>query len=226
MSERRGARLYVLQVRPMATPEARQLARDLEHVEREAFLCRSNIALGHGSYEGIRDIVWVDRPQLGGNVGREIVRAVSDLNDELSAAHRPYLLIGPGRWGTADPTLGVPVLWTDISGARVIIETPIGLRRVEPSQGTHFFRNITAAHVGYITVEDREGSELDRGWLERAWRATRDGSGGHESVRHIELEGPLGVHIDGRRGQAAVLKSASALQRPDSLPPPAFGLEQ
>jgi hypothetical protein len=204
----------------MATPEQRQLTRDLADVDAQAFLCRSDVALGHGSYDGIRDIVWVERERLDASIGRDISRRLGKLNAELKKAQRPYLLVGPGRWGSTDPTLGVPVTWSDISGARVIVETPIGTRRVEPSQGTHFFRNITAARVGYITVEDREGSELDRGWLERAWRATAN----EDTVRHIRLEAPLGVYIDGRRGEAAVLKSAAALHRSDSMPPPPVGL--
>jgi CheY-like chemotaxis protein len=198
----RGARLYVLQLRPMTSPDERHIGRELRELAEDALVVRSDVALGHGLYEDLRDVVWVERPSLDARSGAAIVRAVGELNARLLAAQRPYLLIGPGRWGSADPTLGIGVVWGDISGARVIVETPVGGRRIEPSQGTHFFRNITAARVGYLTVQDREGSELDRAWLEQRWQARGTG----DLVRHIELDAPLVAHVNGRERLAYVLK--------------------
>jgi hypothetical protein len=209
-SERRGARLYVLQVRPMTTPESRQLPRVVDELGADAYVCHSDVALGHGAYEGIRDIVWVDSARLDAISGREIAARLGELNAELLRQGRGYLLIGPGRWGSTDATLGVPVGWADIAGARVIVETPIGNRSVEPSQGTHFFRNITAARIGYVTVEDRPGSELDRNWLKHNWQAS-SASRRDERVRHLRLDAPLAVHIDGRRGMAVMVKSDERL---------------
>jgi len=212
----RGPRLYVLQVRPMSSPEQRQLRVSLADLDDDVFFVRSDIALGHGQYDSIRDVVLVERERLNARVGRYLCERVAAINAELRAERRPYLLIGPGRWGSSDPTLGVPVKWADISGASVIAETPIGNRRIEPSQGTHFFRNITAARVGYVTIEGREGSSFDRDWL-MAQAGAGDAAGDDAgAVHHVRLAEPLGVHIDGRRGQAVLFKDA-ALLRPRDL---------
>ena len=160
-------------------------------------MSRTDTALGHGSYADLRDVVWVTAERLDARRGRELAAELRRINATLEAAGRRYLLIGPGRWGSSDPTLGIGVVWTDIHRAHVIVETPIGTRRVEPSQGTHFFRNITSARIGYLTVTDNESSWLDRDWL-RA-HATTDGS-----VVHLALDEPLSVIIDGRRGQGVI----------------------
>jgi CheY-like chemotaxis protein len=211
----RGARLYVVQVRPMSSPEQRQLLINLDELDDDAFFARSDIALGHGHYDSVRDVIFVERERLDARVGRELCERLAVLNDRLRSEGRPYLLIGPGRWGSSDPTLGVPVKWSQIGGARVIVETPIGGRRIEPSQGTHFFRNITAAKVGYVTIESRSGSSLDRDWLMRQ----PAGAASSDSVRHVELPQPLGIHIDGRRGQAVLLKRAADLRPADVAEP-------
>jgi CheY-like chemotaxis protein len=205
--QRRGARLYVLQVRPMTSPLERQLPIDLQRIERDALLCRTDSALGHGSSEDIRDVVWVERDVLDAASGRQIVARVGEINARLAAGSRPYLLIGPGRWGSSDPTLGLGVGWAHISGARVIVETPIGERRVEPSQGTHFFRNITAARIAYLSVAQDAQSFLDRAWLEEKWRSS--GAVEEVGVRHLTLDEPLSVHLDGRRGVAVIVKRGS-----------------
>jgi len=193
----------------MSAPEQRQLSRDLSSVPDEEVLCRTDVASGHGVREQIRDIVYVRRERLDSREGRQITARVGALNALLRAEQRSYALIGPGRWGSSDPTLGVGVRWGDISGAGVIIETPIGTRRIEPSQGTHFFRNITAARIGYLTVEQRPGSELDSDWLERDAAGAHIESSDHEVV-HLRLTEPLGVYLDGKAGTAVVLKRAQA----------------
>jgi Pyruvate phosphate dikinase, AMP/ATP-binding domain len=208
-----GARLYVLQVRPMSAPEQRQLLRNLDEVSDDHLLARTDVALGHGSHESIRDVVWVEADRLGSVTARARVAAVAALDEELRAAGRPYLLVGPGRWGSSDPTLGVGVRWADIAGARVIVETPIGARRVEPSQGTHFFRNITAARVGYVTIRSTDTSWLDKTRLEAAWLDSgRRTTTADEAVRHIRFDEPLGVHLDGRRGVAVIVTRAALLR--------------
>lgn len=195
--EERDARLYLLQVRPMTLLEQHGPLEEFAKIDDRDLVCRTDTALGHGVYDGLRDILFVEAPQLDSTRGRGLLAQVREINAKLQAADRPYILIGPGRWGSSDPTLGIGVGWSDIQGARVIVETPIGKRRVEPSQGTHFFRNITAARIGYLTVTDLEGSWLDRAWL---------GSVSGEGVKHIELAAPVRVLIDGRRGEAVIRK--------------------
>ncbi|MEQ9323713.1 MAG: hypothetical protein RIF41_31410, partial [Polyangiaceae bacterium] len=104
--------------------------RDLDSYADDELVARTDVALGHGSFEQIRDIVWVEDAHLGVDASRRHARAVATLDQRLRDERRPYLLVGPGRWGSRDPTLGIGVTWSDIAGARVIVETPIGERRV------------------------------------------------------------------------------------------------
>jgi hypothetical protein len=203
---KRKPRLYVLQVRPMTSPELRGLTLDLDATPRESFVCRTDKSLGHGTVEGIHDVVYVDRSACDPSCSRQVARQVSAINEMLRTEGRPYLLIGPGRWGTSDATLGIPVAWYDIAGARVIVETPLANRHVDPSQGTHFFRNITGLRIGYLTVSDSADSWIDFDWLEQA--PLHDHS---NRVRHIRLDSPIAVHLDGRSGSAAVLKPDAQL---------------
>ena len=160
-------------------------------------------ALGNGLIEGLRDVVYLhpDRlPDLGesGVIAQQIGR----INVRLAGAHRPYLLIGPGRWGTADPWLGIPVEWKDVSAARVIVELIPDGSPIEASQGTHFFHNITSLRIGYFCVGlGREGEKVDLDWLEGLPAEQEAGP-----IRHVVTPQPLEVRIDGRKGRGVVLR--------------------
>jgi CheY-like chemotaxis protein len=193
--------LHVLQIRPM-TLAALDAAIDDADLEGEV-LCRSDRALGHGRIKGVRDVVYVKAGEIDAARSKAAAADVGRINADLRAESAPYLLIGPGRWGTADPTLGIPVEWSQITGARVLIETRINGRAVEPSQGTHFFQNVTSLRIGYLTVaaDEKEAAEefIDLAWLDGqpAMRET-------QLVRHVRLDAPLGIRIDGRRGSAVL----------------------
>ncbi len=131
---------------------------------------------------------------------------IGKLNATLS--DHPYLLIGPGRWGTSDPGLGIPVDYTHISGARVIVETAMGHRQVEHSEGTHFFQNVTSRRIGYLTVSPRFDGQLDEDWLEQQPAVVQS-----EHVRHVRLDEPLSVHLDGRKRKALILKRPAPLRQ-------------
>ena len=191
----------LLQIRPLV------VGREEVQVERDSFpqeeiLLYSENALGNGLDESIRDIVYV-RPgafdrSLTGNVARDI----RDMNRKLSQSGRHYLLIGPGRWGSQDPWLGIPVAWSDISWARAIVETELEDIVVEPSRGSHFFHNMTSNEVSYFTAHaGLPGLHLDRAWLD-AQPAEEES----ELLRHVHLTGSLRVLLDGRRGHGVVLK--------------------
>jgi hypothetical protein len=197
--EPRTPRLYLLQIRPMAHRELSAAPIAFDEIEDGALLCRTDLALGHGSIETVRDIVYVREQKTNAAMGRKLTTSIAELNGQLERAGRPYMLVGPGRWGSSDPYLGVPVNWQDISGVRVIVEQPIEGRHVEPSQGTHFFRNVTARHIGYLTVRD-----TDESWLDIAWLDDQEASYEDEWLRHVRLDDPLGVYLDGRRGRAVV----------------------
>jgi len=132
-----------------------------------------------------------------------VAAEVETINRSLMDEGRPYLLIGPGRWGTSDHWLGIPVEWRQIAGARVIIETALADVPVTPSEGTHFIQNITSFGIGYLTVQPRSG-RVDFEWLSSQPAQTE-----MRLVRHVRLERPLDVRIDGRLGRGLVLRETS-----------------
>jgi pyruvate phosphate dikinase-like enzyme len=199
--ERIGAEpcLVLLQIRPLAGQ-----AFD-ENVEAGGFppeqvWCRSGHSLGHGVIRDLRDIVQVKRRDLPPAAMASVAAQVGAFDARLQAERAPYLLLGPGRWGSSDPSLGIPVDASQIAGARVIVETPFRDRRVEPSQGSHFFHNITSLRIGYVCLAD--GADfLDWDWLARQPTCSET-----PEVRHMRLVEPLRVVLDGREGKAAFLK--------------------
>ncbi len=199
--EERPHQFGFLQIRPLAGGyDAMEIAAELE--EASDPLCATDIALGHGRIGGIRDVVYVPPGRFDRGQTLAIAEEIGQLNKQLSREGRPYLLIGPGRWGSADRWLGIPVRWAQISGARVIVETDLDDFRVTPSQGTHFFQNLTSFQVGYLTVNQGAGG----GALDWEWLAAQPAIGETRFLRHLRLPQALTVLIDGRRGRAQVLK--------------------
>jgi hypothetical protein len=192
--------LAFLQIRPMVIHEPSGPL-DLGAVSDADCLVRSGQAMGSGRLDDIRDVVAVRPDGFDRSRTPEIAAEIEQRNASLLAAGRPYLLLGPGRWGTADRWLGIPVRWFQIAGARAIVETELEDLAVEPSQGTHFFHNLMSLGVGYFTVDARRGDRVDWPWL--LAQPTAD-SGRWTS--HYELAVPLSVRIDGRSGRGVVLK--------------------
>jgi CheY-like chemotaxis protein len=193
-----------LQIRPLAAGYDK-LSLGLEQLEAEDALATTALALGNGRIEEIQDIVYVPPRLFDRAQTPSIAEEIGRLNGSLLEQGRPYLLIGPGRWGSADRWLGIPVRWAQISGARVIVETDLEDFKVTPSQGTHFFQNLTSFQIGYLTINQAEGSgRLDWAWLDAqpAVQQTR-------YVRHVRLASSLTVLIDGHTGRAAILKPAT-----------------
>lgn len=203
--------LYVLQVRPQAT-QAFDAQVDTESVEPAQVLCRTDRSLGHGIVEGISDLVLVKRLDLEAKDTPGVANEVGVINARLQAEGRPYLLVGPGRWGSSDARLGIPVKWAQIAGARAIVETDFADRQVEPSQGTHFFHNVTSFRIGYLTLSnvDRQGTAQNR-WLDQAWLAKQTTTFETADVRHVRLEKPLRILLDGRNSTAVILKPQDAV---------------
>ena len=123
-------------------------------------MVKSSKALGSGRIEGIGYILQVPSETFDSARTKEMAQEISRMNEIVRNEGSSYLLIGPGRWGSSDPWLGIPVLWSDISEARLIVETAIPGYQIEPSQGTHFFQNITSLGVGYLTVDTVRGDGL------------------------------------------------------------------
>jgi len=198
----RTPRLYILQARPMARPEDEQVDIDFASLPEERVVCRSRRSLGNGRIEGVRDIVYVHDWDLSADQTRAVAQEIREVDAVLGRQGRRYVLIGPGRWGSSDPSLGIPVDWLHICNARVIVEVPLRGELLEASQGTHFFHNVTAARLGYVTVTPQGDGFLDRAWLTRM-----SADHGGELVRHIELDHPLSIRLDGRHGLAAIVRA-------------------
>jgi hypothetical protein len=189
----------LLQIRPMAV--ARQkLTVEIGPEDRDRAVCSSSRALGNGLVSDIEDIVFVDPATFDVSRTVEIAAEVGRLNKQIGAMNRRYLLIGPGRWGSADRWLGIPVKWSDIYAVRAVVETATAALRADPSQGSHFFHNITSLDITYLSVADTGEDFVDWEWLgaQPAVAATAH-------LRHVRLPRPLTIKIDGRRSQAVVL---------------------
>jgi CheY-like chemotaxis protein len=199
-----------LQLRPLSLTREME-ALELGEVDPEAVLCRSERVLGNGRIAGLRDLVVVDFARFERAQSREAAAEVARLNGRLLSEERPYALIGVGRWGSRDPWLGIPVTWDQVAGAQVIVETGLRDLNVTPSQGTHFFQNLTSFNVGYFTVNPERGDGvLDWEWLDAQPELSRAAH-----VRHLRLERPILVLLDGRRNEGLILKDTSALSTPD-----------
>jgi hypothetical protein len=160
-----GAEFALLQMRPLVVNrESEELV--VEENDQSKVLCQSSQVLGHGLIDGIFDIVAVDYHLFDRAASQQVAAEIALYNAQLLRENRPYLLIGIGRWGSLDPWLGIPVTWEQISGARAIIETGFRDMSVTPSQGSHFFQNITSFMIGYFTVNEfQKQGFLDWGWL-------------------------------------------------------------
>jgi CheY-like chemotaxis protein len=196
-----AAEFGFLQIRPLT------LARDhqdltLGAVEPSQLICQSTKVLGNGRIENLHDIIVVDSHRFERSRSQEVARAVAHFNARLNAKSRPYLLIGVGRWGSNDPWLGIPVEWDEISGARAIVEAGFRDFRVTPSQGSHFFQNLTAFQVGYFTVNPDAGE----GSVDWQWLAEQPAVEEQGCVRHLQFAVPLRVVMNSRTSQGVIFK--------------------
>jgi CheY-like chemotaxis protein len=202
-----------LQIRPLT------LARDhqdlaIGEVDPDQLVCRSTQVLGNGRIENIHDAIVVDSQRFERSRSQEVARAVAQFNAGLSAENRPYLLIGVGRWGSNDPWLGIPVEWDEISGARVIVEAGFRDFRVTPSQGSHFFQNLTAFQVGYITVNPDAGE----GTIDWQWLAEQPALEEEGCVRHLQFAQPLRIVMNSKVSQGVIYKPAALIDSPPAEP--------
>jgi CheY-like chemotaxis protein len=190
-----------VQMRPLALMRESE-ALEIGEVEAGAVLCRSRRVLGNGRLEGIRDLVVVDFQRFERSRSREAAQEVARLNGQLVASRTPYALVGVGRWGSRDPWLGIPVTWDQVAGAQVIVEAGLRDLQVTPSQGTHFFQNLTSFNVGYFTVNPETGD----GVVDWAWLDAQPPASSQAHVRHIRLDHPILVLMNGKRNEGVILK--------------------
>ena len=191
----------ILQVRPLVVQD--ELVKvELDDQQKEVAFCFSDRVLGNGISQTIRDIVFVKPDGFDAAKNPQIAVDVGKFNSSLQQAGTPYLLIGPGRWGSTDPWLGIPVKWSQISGVKVVVEASLPNMNVDPSQGSHFFQNMTSLRIGYFTVP------LDRahGFIDWTWLETLPVTAETTFLKHVCLPQPITVRIDGRKSQGVILK--------------------
>ena len=190
----------VLQIRPISSDSLKAQV-DWREIDCSDALVYSGSALGTGWLDGLQDVVYLKADTFDKMKTVEMAAQLRELNARLRAEGRQYVLIGYGRWGSSIPTLGVPVVWSDISEAKALVECSLPDFRVDPSQGTHFFQNLTSFNAGYVNVDpySRPGDSLDLHALD-ALPAVYE----TEWLRHVRLGSPLKVCVDGRAGKALI----------------------
>ena len=199
-SDRTGS-FYLLQIRPIVD-QKQMLDEDLAAIPDADCLLRSHNSLGHGVTEDVTDVVYVktdDRFSAADNP--TIAREIEKLNKEYLDRGTNYVLVGPGRWGSSDSWLGIPVKWPHISAARVIVEVALKNYRVDPSQGTHFFQNLTSFGVGYFTIDEN----CNDGCFHKATLDAMPAVEETEHVRVVRFEKGLRIMMDGKKGEGVVV---------------------
>lgn len=192
--------VFILQIRPMGSREEAMMV-DINTSETDSYFCLSHNALGNSINKGIHDIIYVKPVLFDPSKTVEIAREISHLNGIINNEGRKYLLVGPGRWGSADRWLGIPVSWGDISGVGGIVETYHPKINAEPSQGSHFFHNITSLGINYLTVVDLKKDFIDWDWISSL-------SLEHETkyIAHARRDSPFVLCVDGRNSIGALYK--------------------
>ena len=191
---------YLLQIRPIVHNK-QKLDENLLDIDESELLLRSTNSLGHGIIE-LQDVVYVKTKDYSPANNPLIAEEIAKINELLVKSDTGYVLIGPGRWGSSDRWLGIPVKWSQISGARVIVEAGLTNYRIDPSQGTHFFQNLTSFGVGYFTVN----SYMNDGVYDVDYLDSLPSVYETEHIRHIRFSSPLTVKMDGKKSVGVVLK--------------------
>jgi len=192
---------YFLQIRPIVSDD-QELKIEIGKIKEKELILFSDSALGNGVIRDVQDIVYVKPEVFDSARSKEIAEEIDERNRMLTREEKNYILIGPGRWGSSDPWLGIPVKWPQIAQARLIVEAGQENYRVDPSQGTHFFQNLTSFRVGYFTVNPYE----NRGYLDLEYLDKQPAVFETKYIRHIRFKNPVLIKIDGRKNTGVVLK--------------------
>lgn len=192
---------YLLQIRPIVDTNE-NINEDIGAIADENTIISSNSALGHGFTNDVYDLIYV-KPELFSAANNQLIMYdIEKINKILGFENKRYVLVGPGRWGSSDPWLGIPVKWPHISNAKVIVESGLEGYHIDPSQGTHFFQNLTSFGVTYFTINPYQSDgAFDIDYL-------NDLQAEHETtyIRHISFEQPIVIKVDGRKNRGVVLK--------------------
>ena len=195
------ATFYLLQVRPIVDNKE-VMEEDLTLVEQEDTILTSTSVLGHGIVTDVQDIIYVKTGAFCSSNNQSIAYDIEKMNRQFTGEEKTYVLVGPGRWGSSDSWLGIPVKWPHISNARVIVECGLENYRVDPSQGTHFFQNLTSFGVGYFTINPFKGD----GWFDEGYLNSLPAVEETEYLRHVRFDKPVVIKMDGKKSLGVVLK--------------------
>ncbi len=206
VSGERG-QVYWLQMRPIVDTKE-MLHDDIARIENNKLILRSSMALGHGRMDNVRHAVYVKTKNYDHTNNMAIADEIEKINRTFTEREEPYILIGPGRWGSSDNALGIPVKWSQISAARLIVEVALEGYRIEPSQGTHFFQNLTSFGVGYFTVNacDNENDLYDEAYLDKAEAEYES-----DRIRVVRFRQPVSIRINGKKRCGLVAKPQQEL---------------
>ena len=190
-----------LQIRPIVSEQHSNIR--VDNIPEENILIRSEWALGNGEINHVYDVVYVKTAEFNPVNNPEIAGSIEKINAAMMIGKRGYILCGPGRWGSSDPWLGIPVKWQQISEARLIVESGLHNYRIDSSQGTHFFQNLTSFHVGYFTINPymKDGGMFNAAFFDAQPAVYED-----RYIRHVRCATPLQILIDGKRMKGVVLK--------------------
>jgi len=192
---------YLLQIRPIAQNKE-MLSEDLQEIDVKDTILTSNNALGNGIEDNVYDIVYVKTGAFNASNNMKVASEIEVINRQFTAQNKEYILVGPGRWGSSDHWLGIPVKWSHITNARLLVECGLDSYRIDPSQGTHFFQNLTSLGVGYFTISPY----AEDGSFDEAFLNEQDSVFETEYIRHIRFEKPMIIKIDGKKRTGVVMK--------------------
>jgi hypothetical protein len=197
-SDGKKAEFSLLQIRPMGRYSQNMDITVKDEDINESF-CYSTMSLGNGEYKDIFDIIYVDPEKFDSAKTIDVAAQINKLNAKFNNQEKKYVLIGPGRWGSSDRWLGIPVSWHDISNVGVMVETTIESIKADPSQGSHFFQNITSLGISYITVLDKGEDFIDYEYLKKQKSENET-----EYLRHISFKEPVRILVNGKTSQAVI----------------------
>jgi hypothetical protein len=195
-----------LQIRPIVVNDQR-INFKLDNLDKQTSVIFTHTALGNGSIDNLFDLVYIRPDTFKASDTRKIAAELEKLNAKFILAKRNYILIGPGRWGSSDPWLGIPIRWPQISEARIIVESALQNYQIEPSQGTHFFHNLTTFRVGYFTVNPMTNED----YFDIEFLSAQKSVFENDYLRHLRFEQSLKVYIDGKNNTGVILKPGTKL---------------
>ncbi|WP_128331036.1 PEP/pyruvate-binding domain-containing protein [Apibacter sp. HY039] len=200
--DKEKAAFYLLQIRPIVHNKE-VMNEDLSQIPEQQTILTSNNALGNGIVDDVYDIIYVKSEGFNASNNQQIAYEIEKLNKDFTEGDRGYVLVGPGRWGSSDPWLGIPIKWSYVTNARLLVESGLENYRIEPSQGTHFFQNLTSFGVGYYTINSYHEGE---GTFDEKYLNEQPAIFESQFIRHIRFNQPIIIKTNGKKKCGLVLK--------------------